>query len=37
MIAKPDGACPELKRQANLSSFEVSLVYIKSSRTVRAT
>lgn len=37
MTAKRDDACPELKRQANLSRFEVSLVYIKSSRTARAT
>lgn len=37
MTAKRDGACPEFKRQANLSGFEVSLVYTKSSRTARAT
>lgn len=37
MTAKRDGACLELKRQANLSRFKVSLVYIKSSRTARAT
>lgn len=29
MTAKRDGACLELKRQANLSGFKVSLVYIK--------